>query len=336
MTGKELRRQLCEPFAAAAAYHELLEDSLIHFPKPAAKLPSEREPAPLPQRDMAYRAMLGLLPLSAAHRDNLLARGLTDSAIQQNGYRTLAFGEELRDYISAQLSSWFDLNGIPGFYYADGAWRMCAYSGLLVPVRAADGCVQGIQIRRDDAAHRSGSGGSQEIFRIYCRDNMRNGNLYSRELVRETVGLRTNRYDKLANICYDRDTDRMYHDIVKDDPALDVEQLFQSMAEKFQVFRNCLGRSQVDTILLHYLGTLDALPISIYDKLYFVPRDKMHKVDLFEDFLEEINRANQNDKALVVTASMWRTMRNNEKRWLANSIRLCAARHRSIRSVPCI
>ena len=35
----------------------------------------------------------------------------------------------------------------------------------------------------------AGASGSQEILRIYCRDNMRDGNLYSRELVRETVGL---------------------------------------------------------------------------------------------------------------------------------------------------
>lgn len=148
----------------------------------------------------------------------------------------------------------------------------------------------------------SGTSGTQEIFRIYCRDNQRDGNLYSRELVRETVGLRTNRYDKLANICFDRDTDRMYHDIVEDDPVLDVEQMCQSMEQKFLIFRECLGRSQIDTILLHYLETLDALPISVYGKLYFVPRDKMHKVDLFEDFLEELNRANQNDKALVVNS----------------------------------
>nr|WP_302666507.1 DUF6744 family protein [uncultured Agathobaculum sp.] len=148
----------------------------------------------------------------------------------------------------------------------------------------------------------AGASGSQEILRIYCRDNMRDGNLYSRELVRETVGLRTNRYDKLANICYDRDTDRMYHDIVENDPSLDVEQLCRNMEDKFRVFRNCLGRSQIDTILLHYLGTLDALPISVYGKLYFVPRDKMHKVDLFEDFLEELNLANQNEKALVVNS----------------------------------
>lgn len=45
----------------------------------------------------------------------------------------------------------FDLNGIPGFYFRDGSWRLCAYSGLLIPVRDADGRMQGIQIRRDSA-----------------------------------------------------------------------------------------------------------------------------------------------------------------------------------------
>lgn len=133
------------------AYHELLEDSVLHFPQPAVQRPPEREPAPLDRRDAVYRSMLGLLPLSAAHRENLLARGLTDEAIRQNGYRTLEYGKELRDWIASQLSARFDLNGIPGFFYSQSAWRMCAYSGLLVPVRAVDGRIQGIQIRRDNA-----------------------------------------------------------------------------------------------------------------------------------------------------------------------------------------
>ena len=102
------------------------------------------------------------------------------------------------------------------------------YAGRRISVVDAFKNATGKVMRRTDA----GAGGRQEIFRTYCRDNMRDGNLYSRELVRETVGLRTNRYDKLANICYDRDTDRMYHDIVEDDPALDVEQLCRSMEQQ--------------------------------------------------------------------------------------------------------
>lgn len=148
----------------------------------------------------------------------------------------------------------------------------------------------------------TGSNGRQEIFRIYCRDNMRDGSVYSRELVRETVGIRTNQYEKLANVCYDRDSDQMYYDIVSNDYILDIEQMCESMKQKFQIFKNCLGRSQIDTILLHYLETLDALPISVYGKLYFVPRDQMHRVDLFEDLLEELNRVNRNEKALVVNS----------------------------------
>ena len=128
------------------AYHELLADSVIHF-----QHPPEREPAPLSQRDAVYRALLELLPLSAAHRAGLLARGLTDEAILQNGYRTLEYGKELRDALAAQLAARYDLNGVPGFSCSQFAWRMCAYSGLLVPVRSADGRIQGVQIRRDNA-----------------------------------------------------------------------------------------------------------------------------------------------------------------------------------------
>ena len=148
----------------------------------------------------------------------------------------------------------------------------------------------------------SGSGGAQEISRIYCRDNQRDGNLYSRELVRETVGLRTNRYEKLANVCYDSGAGMMYHDTVQGDPLLDVDQLCTDMEQKFGVFRNCLGRSQIDTVLLHYLKALDALPVSVYGRLYFIPRDKMHQVGLFEDLIEQLNHANRNDKALVVNS----------------------------------
>ena len=66
------------------------------------------------------------------------------------------------------------------------------------------------------------SHGSQEIFRIYCRDNMRDGQIYSRELVRETVGLSTNQYEKLANVCYDRDRDAMFCNIEQNDTTVDV------------------------------------------------------------------------------------------------------------------
>ena len=155
------------------------------------------------------------------------------------------------------------------------------------------------QVTRRCAA---GTGGMQQIFRIYCRDNRREGGVYSRELVRETVGLRTNRYEKLANVCYDRETKRMFYDIVQTDPTLDVEQLCAGMTDRFSVFRHCLGRSQIDTVLLRFLSGLDALPVSVHGKLYFVPRHQMHRVQLFEDLVAELNRMNRNGRELVVNS----------------------------------
>ena len=45
---------------------------------------------------------------------------------------------------------------------------------------------------------------------------------------------------------------------------------------------------------------MDTLPVSVYSKLYFILRDKVRKVDLFDDLIKQLNHANRNDKALVV------------------------------------
>lgn len=134
----------------ASAYHELVADEMLHFPLPAVQKPPEREPAGIEQRDAVYRALLDLLPLSAEHHQNLSGRGLSDQAIVANSYRSLQDGKELRDKIAAQLSSRYDLNGVPGFYFRDNAWWLCSYSGLLIPIRAMTGQIQGIQIRREN------------------------------------------------------------------------------------------------------------------------------------------------------------------------------------------
>lgn len=134
----------------ANAYHELAADEMLHFPLPAVQKPPEREPAGIEQRDAVYRALLDLLPLSAEHHQNLSGRGLSDQAIVANSYRSLQDGKELRDKIAAQLSSRYDLNNVPGFYFRDGIWRFCAYSGLLIPIRNVSGRIQGIQIRREN------------------------------------------------------------------------------------------------------------------------------------------------------------------------------------------
>ncbi len=48
--------------------------------------------------------------------------------------------------------------------------------------------------------------GKVRIYRAYCRDNERTTDILSRELVKETLNQKTNHYEKLANISYDKST----------------------------------------------------------------------------------------------------------------------------------
>ena len=56
-----------------------------------------------------------------------------------------------------------------------------------------------IQERYPVTAH-----GETHIYLAYCRDNKRTGDILSRELVKETLNQRTNQYEKLANISFDK------------------------------------------------------------------------------------------------------------------------------------
>lgn len=135
-------------------------------------------------------------------------------------------------------------------------------------------------------------------------------------------------------MCYDRDRDAMFCNIEQNDTTVDVPQLCHEMEQRFEIYRNCLGRSQIDTIVTHYLASLDALPISIYGKLYFVPRHQMHKVDLFEDFLEALNEANRGDKPLVVNSFYVADDDKQREKMTAEFYALVRREAQSTRNVP--
>lgn len=118
-------------------------------PKPQA--PHEAAPRPLGERHRVFTALLNHLPLSEAHRHNLLERGLSAERIERNQYRTLPRSESTRRQLASLLSDFYDLGGIPGFYRGNrGEWTLAGQPGLLIPYRDMDGLIQGIQIRLDD------------------------------------------------------------------------------------------------------------------------------------------------------------------------------------------
>ena len=65
--------------------------------------------------------------------------------------------------------------------------------------------------------------GETNIYRAYCRDNKRtSADILSRELVKETLNQRTNNYEKLANISYDKKDGVFRAENLAPDDAIDV------------------------------------------------------------------------------------------------------------------
>lgn len=141
----------------AAAYRELAEQAACDCPplpfsqKDLCRKKSENIIKPLAERSQIYSDMLQMLELSPKHRLNLQNRGLDMSAIKRNGYRSVPkkYGR-LYSKTMYLLSEKHDLSGVPGFYRKSGQWHMAAMDGFFIPVRDAEGRVQGLQIRLDN------------------------------------------------------------------------------------------------------------------------------------------------------------------------------------------
>ncbi len=123
------------------------------YPMPSQPVPqkTERQPQPLRQRHDAYEEMLSFLTLSQRHRENLLERGLSDTRIAENGYRSMPQTPQARRLLAKLVGMNHDLLGVPGFYTRDDIWTLAGPDGFLIPVRDKDGLIQGMKIRLDDA-----------------------------------------------------------------------------------------------------------------------------------------------------------------------------------------
>jgi hypothetical protein len=118
----------------------------------------EREPAPratvradADKRHQVYTWLLDSLELSEAHRAALLARGLTESAIDNGCYATLPVK---RIAVAQAWARQFDVSNVPGFVLKAGKkggrfWSLAGPSGLLIPVRDAKRRIVAVKIRRE-------------------------------------------------------------------------------------------------------------------------------------------------------------------------------------------
>lgn len=144
-----------------------------------------------------------------------------------------------------------------------------------------------------------GRSGAQQIYAVYCRDNERAPDLLSRELVKETLNQKTNRYEKLANIYFDRSDNRFGYENIGFDADIDAVTYCQRAEELFELYQRCANRRQIETICQAYLRVLEATKVSSTGYLYFVPRQYMEKVDVLESFLEQLSVVNRHETPLT-------------------------------------
>ena len=131
------------------------------------------------------------------------------------------------------------------------------------------------------------------VYKVYYRDNRSTKDLICRELVKETIHADTNQYKKLANVSYDKRSGAFSYDNLAFDAQVDPLTYCTQAQELFELYQRCVGRKQVETLLENYLDALQAVKVVSHGKLYFVPRDEMERVSLFEDFIELVEQHNQ-------------------------------------------
>ena len=88
-----------------------------------------------------------------------------------------------------------------------------------------------------------------QIYKVYCRDNRQRRHTISRELVLEEVDSTTNMYTKLANIVLDKESEIITLEDVAYNPIVDSQPYFDQVQESFQLYRRCVNRRQMDTVL---------------------------------------------------------------------------------------
>jgi len=72
--------------------------------------------------------------------------------------------------------------------------------------------------------------------------------------------------------------------------------------ELFSLYKQCLSRGQIETVIEGYVRSMSALKISINGKLFFIPKSHMHMVDLLEDLIDALNRNNLHETSITVNS----------------------------------
>ena len=101
-----------------------------------------------------------------------------------------------------------------------------------------------------------------QVFKVYCRDNKAPGGVISRELIKETVHEDANEYKKLANISFTKEGGIFSYDNMVSDLHVDPMPYGLEAQRLFDLYQNCIGRRQPETLLENYVDSMQAVKIA--------------------------------------------------------------------------
>jgi Arc/MetJ family transcription regulator len=138
-------------------------------------------------------------------------------------------------------------------------------------------------------------GNTAAAYRIYCRTNKRTAkDTVSRELVKEEVCESTNSYKKLMNIEFDKAGENIRFCNKEYDYDIELDKYCDETLRLYQLYRTCYNSTHVETVLESLLNTMQANKISIRGRIFFVPKQNLGLVSLFEDYVSAIAAKNNN------------------------------------------
>ena len=152
ISNSEAYREICDTLAIDG-FAEERRAPAYQIKEPSPKdAPSDKAPDQEIHRTLT--ALLSLLTLTPAHREHLrTVRGLTDDDIDGFGFKSTPPSRLCRTLTERLIKQGCRVQGVPGFYVNDyGKWTVKFYtrtSGIVIPLRGADGLLHGLQIRLD-------------------------------------------------------------------------------------------------------------------------------------------------------------------------------------------
>jgi hypothetical protein len=140
-----------------AHLHRLIESAMpsSRTPRPQALPATTIESSPRADAEHVHKIYAILLRvylrLSVEHKAALMARGLSEEAIDREGFRSTPTEAQARS-IARELSQCHDLTGVAGFYRENGAPRLVwTDTGIIIPVRDQSNGISALMYRRTHA-----------------------------------------------------------------------------------------------------------------------------------------------------------------------------------------